>query len=128
MQAKALQGRPLNRFEPWTVIVCVPGTASAAWRDGMHAEELVEALRTVVANLHRLYSLSRRRTWTDGGAMIMNPRFRLRQAWLNLDGRRLPLRRLVFFPQGRVQNVPEPVSSQTDGESKQKDHGSGKNG
>ncbi len=59
MQAKALQGRPLNRFEPWTEIVCVPGTASAAWREGMHAEELAEALRTVVAKLRRLYSLSR---------------------------------------------------------------------
>ena len=45
-KARALQGKPLNRFGPKSVIACVVGTVNAPYRERLSAEELAEALRT----------------------------------------------------------------------------------
>ena len=45
-RAKALQGKPLNWFEPKAVIACVVGTVNASCRERLSAEELAGALRS----------------------------------------------------------------------------------
>ena len=45
-RAKALQGKPLNWYDPKSVIACVIATLNASCRERLSAEELAEALRT----------------------------------------------------------------------------------
>ncbi len=45
-RAKALQGKPINWFEPKAVIASVLGQVNAPYRDWLSAEELAHALRT----------------------------------------------------------------------------------
>ena len=55
-RAKAFQGKPLNWFDPKSVIACVVGTVNAPYRERLSAEELAEALRTGKVELPQVES------------------------------------------------------------------------
>ena len=53
---RALQGKPLNWYDPKSVIACVVGTVNAPYRERLSAEELAEALRTGKVELPQVES------------------------------------------------------------------------
>ena len=55
-RAKALQGRPLNWFEPKAVIACVVGTVNAPCHRRLSAGELSEAIRAGSVHLSQVDS------------------------------------------------------------------------
>ena len=55
-KAGALQGKPLNWFDPKSVIACVVGTVNAPYRERLSAEELAEALGPVTSNCPKVGS------------------------------------------------------------------------